>query len=321
VTKRPTVTDLGGGVHQVTLPLPWALDHVHTYAVADSGGWTLIDAGIGTPGTAERWRQALVELGSPTVRRVIATHYHPDHNGGSGQLVELTGAAEFAQGRLDHDLTYPGFLDPEGPPKFEHFLTTMGMPAELARTSAEDEREVPYRPAEPTRLLDEGDTIDLGGESFRVHHLPGHAEGHVVFVGERTRRMFGGDTILNEITPNVGLWEESSADPLADFATSLLRIRDEFAPTIVYPGHRTLIVDAAGRVNELLAHHEARLDTCAAALVDATLSPYQLARHLWGDRLDYHQVRFAMVESAAHLVRLVALDRAAEVDRFRYAAV
>ena len=50
-------------------------------------------------------------------------------------------------------------------------------------------------------------------------------------------------------------------------------------------------------------------------------TPYLLAEHLWGGRLDYHQRRFAMVESAAHLVRLVALGRAREVAPFRFAPV
>jgi len=31
---RAELTDLGGGVVRVTLPLPWALDHVHCYALA-----------------------------------------------------------------------------------------------------------------------------------------------------------------------------------------------------------------------------------------------------------------------------------------------
>ena len=49
--KRAIIADLGGGVHRVTLPLPWALDHVHCYAVDDPDGWTIFDAGLGTPGT------------------------------------------------------------------------------------------------------------------------------------------------------------------------------------------------------------------------------------------------------------------------------
>ena len=155
-----------------------------------------------------------------------------------------------------------------------------------------------------------------------MHHLPGHAEGHVVFVGETTGRMFGGDTILNEITPNVGLWGEGTAtDPLDDFVRSLLRIRDEFQPRIIYPGHRTVIDDAGLRVGELLAHHEDRLTECVTGIERGADTPYLLAQHLWGGRLDYHQRRFAMVESAAHLVRLVALGRAREVAPFRFAPV
>ena len=29
------IADLGGGVHRVTQRLPWALDHVHCYAIED----------------------------------------------------------------------------------------------------------------------------------------------------------------------------------------------------------------------------------------------------------------------------------------------
>ena len=75
------LTDLGEGIVRVTLPLPWALDHVHCYAVADPGGWTLVDAGLGSNRTLAAWDEALAELGSPPVRRVLITHYHPDHLG------------------------------------------------------------------------------------------------------------------------------------------------------------------------------------------------------------------------------------------------
>ena len=64
------IDDLGGGVHRVTHRLPWALDHVHCYAIADSEGWTIVDTGLGTPGTAARWEEALEALGAPRVRRI-----------------------------------------------------------------------------------------------------------------------------------------------------------------------------------------------------------------------------------------------------------
>ena len=92
------VRELGDGVHRVTQPLPWALDHVHCYAVDDAEGWTLIDCGLGTPGTGRRWQEALALLGHPHVRRIVITHYHPDHIGASTRLAELTGAEEIVQG-------------------------------------------------------------------------------------------------------------------------------------------------------------------------------------------------------------------------------
>ena len=51
---EPTLNELEPGLVQITMPLPWALDHVHCYAVDDAEGWTLIDCGLGTPGTGRR---------------------------------------------------------------------------------------------------------------------------------------------------------------------------------------------------------------------------------------------------------------------------
>jgi glyoxylase-like metal-dependent hydrolase (beta-lactamase superfamily II) len=305
-----TISDLGGGVWQVTQPLPWALDHVHCYCLRDGDGCTIIDTGLGTPGTLRRWIDALRAIGAEPVRRIIITHYHPDHNGSSGPLAAVTRPAEIIQGRIDHAGTWPAFLDPSGPERFERYLATLGMPRDVAAGSAADERDMPYHPADPTRLVDEQDGVEIQGERFRVLHLPGHADGHIVLFGETTGRLFGGDVLLNEITPNVGLWEDATRpDPLADYLTSLMRI-ETLAPRIVYPGHRTLITDAATRARAIRAHHAARLDTHQAALAAGASTPYEVGRVVWAKRLGFHEQRFAIAEAAAHLAHLVTLGRA-----------
>ena len=96
MSREVELTALGGGAHRITMPLPWALDHVHCYALEGSEGWTLIDAGLGTPGTIRRWGEALAALGDPLIERVVITHYHPDHVGGSMMGWEIEGAAELA---------------------------------------------------------------------------------------------------------------------------------------------------------------------------------------------------------------------------------
>jgi glyoxylase-like metal-dependent hydrolase (beta-lactamase superfamily II) len=313
------VQDLGGGVHRVTQPLPWALDHVHCYAVDDADGWTLIDCGLGTPGTGRRWEQALTLLGNPHVRRLMITHYHPDHIGASTRLAELTGAEEIVQGRVDRDLTVRTWLDPDSGPRFARHLLAHGMPAEDAERSAGEEDELPIAPAEPTQLVDEGDIFELAGEPFEVLVLPGHADGHIALLGRHSGRLFGGDVLLNEITPNVGRWDDNEPDPLGRYLETLARIQ-ELAPAVVYPGHRTVIETSVLRAQEIALHHATRLDEHEAALREGARSAYDAAQLVWGGRLGFHEQRFAVAEALAHIERLEKQGRAVQEEPNRWRA-
>ena len=67
------------------LPLPMALDHVNLYALDEGDGWTFIDSGLNTRRTRAAMEAALAgPLGGKPVRRVLVTHYHPDHIGLAG---------------------------------------------------------------------------------------------------------------------------------------------------------------------------------------------------------------------------------------------
>jgi glyoxylase-like metal-dependent hydrolase (beta-lactamase superfamily II) len=317
--REAIVTSLGGGVHRVTLPLPWALDHVHCYALEDPEGWTIVDCGLGTPGAARRWKDALQRLGSPSVSRIVVTHYHPDHVGGSRALQELTGADEVVQGRDDWELTKRAWLRPADG-SFEAYLRAHGMPEAEAANSARDEDALPVDPAEPTRLVEEGDALDIAGERYSVLVLPGHADGHIALLGERTGRLFGGDVLLHEITPNVGRWEDTKPDPLGRYLSTLGRIGD-LAPPVVYPGHKRLIEDPALRAAEIVAHHAIRLDIHLEALRLGAATPYEVGLHVWGDGLGFHERRFALVEAISHLERLAVEGRVAHDEPGRWRPV
>jgi glyoxylase-like metal-dependent hydrolase (beta-lactamase superfamily II) len=316
--REARVRDLGGGVYQVTQPLPWALDHVHCYAVRGQDGYTLIDAGLGTANTIHRWQRALESIGAGRVARIIVTHYHPDHNGASRGLASLTSADEVVQGRVDRDRTRLSFLDPAAPARFGAYLRQLGMSEADAHAAVADEQTIPYDAAEPDRLVAEGDTIELGGERFTILHLPGHADGHIVLWGPDSGRMFGGDVLLDGITPNIGLWEDSlGGDPLGDYLVTLSRI-EQLQPRLVYPGHRALITTPALRAGEIRSHHHQRLDAAAAALGNGPVSPYQVSRVLWGNDLSSHEQRFALVEAHAHLAYLARHGRAQRVGDYLY---
>jgi glyoxylase-like metal-dependent hydrolase (beta-lactamase superfamily II) len=314
------LTDLGEGIVRVTLPLPWALDHVHCYAIADPGGWTLVDTGLGSNRTLAAWDEALAELGSPPVRRVLITHYHPDHLGAASRLAAATGATEVVQGRYDAELSEQVWGDEADNEGFTRYLIRHGMPEELARRSTEDESRLAVSPAPTTRLLDEGDTVELGGEQFAVYVMPGHADGHIVLRGRRSGRVLGGDVLLAEITPNVGRWPDTGADPLGSYLQSLKRLAS-LEPRLVLPGHGPLIDDAGARCAEIADHHAERLDAHLAVLETGASSAFDVAQKVWEGELGFHEQRFALVEAISHLERLEREDRAQQVADARWAPV
>lgn len=78
------------------------------------------------------------------IKILIAGHAHPDHVGGDNLVKELTGA-QVVVGRLDADKTRTFH-----PPGKEHPID---------------------------RLVDEGDTVSLGGTTLTAHLMPGHTRG------------------------------------------------------------------------------------------------------------------------------------------------
>jgi glyoxylase-like metal-dependent hydrolase (beta-lactamase superfamily II) len=313
------IDDLGRGVVRVTQPLPWALDHVHCYVLDGEDGVTIVDCGLGTSGTVDRWRAALKELGRPQVLRVLVTHYHPDHLGAAAALADMTSASEIAQGELDAELARISWSDTD-PSLIETYFLSHGMPDELAAQSASSEARLPVTPASPTVLLHEGDELELAGETFAVLELPGHADGHIALLGTESGRLLGGDVLLAEITPNIGRWPDTAPDPLSRYLSTLGRL-EAGPPSIVYPGHGPVIEHAANRAAEIVAHHHRRLTETQDALRDGAETAYGVACRIWNGRLSLHEQRFALVEALSHLEHLGTLGLAHEASAGRWIAL
>lgn len=94
-------------------------------------------------------------------------------------------------------------------------------------------------PSEPTRLLADGDIIDLGDRTFEVLHLPGVTEGACALFENSTGILFTGEAFVWSET---GVYDgepesrSSDADRTA-FRRSITRLF-ELPATMVYPGHR-----------------------------------------------------------------------------------
>ncbi|MDX6506635.1 MAG: hypothetical protein QOG06_1279 [Gaiellaceae bacterium] len=296
--------ELPGGIRRLTFPLPMGIRHVHCYLLPGADGWTLVDTGLGLPDAAERWEQVLAGLDAP-VTRVVVTHFHPDHAGGGEDAQAFTGANVF-QGDRDYEQCLRVWGSDDWSERLADFLSRHGLPETVAAELRHESRTfAPFiRFARDPEPLREGDEVD----GWRVLELPGHADGHICLL--RDGVLVAGDHILGAITPTVGLYPESRADPLADYQASLERTV-ELAPTLALPGHGDLVFDPGSRAKEILDHHRRRLDEAAAALGSEPRSAYDVSLALFGTNLDASGRRFALAETLAHLERLVQEGRAA----------
>ena len=287
----------------MTFALPFGIDHVHCYFLrASTGGWILVDTGLGSRDPEAHWRPVLDLLDAP-VEQIVVTHMHPDHVGGARDVAELTGAPVL-QGREDYDQCVRAWGQ-RNPERFVAYWTEQGMPKEYVESIAQESERlvaaVHWMP-DPV-LLDPGDEID----GWRVEVLRGHADGHIVLL--RDDVMIAGDVILDTITPAIGLYPNSRPDPLGDYLVTLDRL-EELAPRVAYAGHRDPVAQPAARAREIRAHHAERLDHAVAALDGSPLSAYEVSLALFGGELSTTLRRFATAEALAHLERLVREGRA-----------
>jgi glyoxylase-like metal-dependent hydrolase (beta-lactamase superfamily II) len=99
----------------------------------------------------------------------------------------------------------------------------------------------------PTRLTDEGDTVDLGNRHFTVLHLPGHSPGGIGLWDEACGTLFAGDTLYDGI-----LLDTLPGADAAAYVASMRRLRD-LPARIVHGGHKPSF--GRERMLELIDQH------------------------------------------------------------------
>lgn len=302
------------GVYQLKLPVPLPLVFVSVYLIEGDDGWTIVDAGYEYPETYEVWERGAQSIGLDLARdvaRIVVTHFHPDHIGAARWLQERTGAPVYL---LDEEIPNARRVWEEGrePGLFTGNMVRNGMPREMAEEAASGNRSGLRLPDE-FQPLRAGEKLDLGGGTARVIHAPGHAEHQLMLHDEGRGILYAADHILLKITPNVGLWPESRPRPLARYLDSISGQRGLDA-SLVLPGHGPVFHDLAGRIDELLAHHDERLDAMLDTLTNGPRTPYEVSRIVFRGGLTGYQKIFALAETLAHLEYLEGQGRAARSE-------
>ncbi len=310
------ITHISADIVQVQLPLPYALNLVNCYLLRGEGGWTLLDTGLNTPAGRAQWRRAMQSLDfrPEDIEKIVLTHMHPDHFGLAGWWQQQTQRPLPVYLPEGERAMAQVFNEGENSPRYQQWMLDCGMQPEtvqhvqaaLANTS---DLTKPH-PISQQYLRADTD-VRLGQRNFRVIHAPGHSDGQLIFYDEADRLLLSGDHVLMRITPNIGNWPHTLPDPLGRYLRSLRELA-ALDVRLALPGHKGLIHDWRGRISELQAHHQLRLQDTLDALTAGAETVYEVSAQLFKlDRLTAHEWRFAMAEALAHLQYLRCRERAA----------
>ena len=303
------------GVHRLRAPLPWELGHINLYLFALESGWMLVDTGLNTErcfGAVEASLTA-AGIGWRDIRRLLLSHYHPDHVGNACRIVELSDC-ELLMHRRDYD-QHDAIVSNRNS-WMAGLYRAAGVNGGMREAISDASRGVnrSFQPLRPDRLLDGGETLEAALGWLEVVWTPGHSPGHVCLYSHRRKLLFGGDHMLEEITPNIAWYPEQ--DMLSDFIRSLDLVA-ALDVDLILPSHGDPYHGHRRRVGEMKRHHEERCAVVLCGLDAGPKSAHDLVTDVWPRRLAPFEYRFAIFELMAHLEYMrrqnrVVVDKQAE---------
>ena len=310
-----TTIEVAPGVHWLSMPLPFQLDHINLWVLEEpqdqgQGRWTIVDTGIGNEQTRGLWEKIFSSRNLSSVKRVILTHYHPDHAGNAAWLCKRFGAEMWTtQGEY---LTAHAVRASGAGYTAEAVLSVFkknGLDEERSRTMSALRGNNRYSELVPEfpfayRRIIEGDTVRIGGRAWKAMIGHGHAPEHLSLYCAQLNALIAGDMLLSTISTNVSVWSiDPEGDPLRLFLDSIARYRDLPAGVLVLPSHGKPFRGLHTRIGQLKDHHSARL----AEVLQACFTPQSavdIVPIMFKRALDTHQLSFALGEALAHLHKL-----------------
>jgi hydroxyacylglutathione hydrolase len=295
-------------IRQIDIPNPFFEGRNRAYVIV-TDPITLIDTGVATSRAFEALQAGLKEHGLQVrdVRRIVLTHKHIDHVGNAWRIQQTSGAEVWIHRSECEAVTHP---DPEGREFVELVAGRLRQwHAPLKNHSESFESVMPRWEIEPVEVHDlvDGQQLDSDHGPLDVIHTPGHTAGSICL--RFGHRLFTGDHLLPDISPNVGGGDLRHRGLLQQFLDSLNRIQQLEAIDLALPGHGQPFTAWIDRCQELYRHHMERLREIEGILAKhGPLTVFQIAAHLFGELADFHVV-LGCAEAHAHLEWLIDRGR------------
>jgi glyoxylase-like metal-dependent hydrolase (beta-lactamase superfamily II) len=291
---------------RMRLPMP-ALNHINVWALADRGGWTLIDTGMQTPDTVVDWQSAFSgALATRPVVRVICTHMHPDHIGMAGWLTRQhdcrlwTTRLEYVTCRML--VADTGREAPADGVRFYHAAGWDDAALEHYRARFGSFGKAVYALPDSYRRIVDAEELSIGEQTWRAVIGRGHSPEHLCLHCPGLKLLISGDQVLPRITSNVSVFPtEPDADPLSEWLASLASIKARVSDDVlILPSHNEPFRGLHARLDALIEGHEQRLARLLAELTTPKRA-VDLFGLLFRRRVGVDMLSMATGESVAHL--------------------
>lgn len=212
-----TIDSIGQDTYIISEYRHW--EETHCYLLNGRSQSLLIDTGLGICNIYEQVRKL---TDKPIT--AVSTHIHWDHIGGHKYFPDFYAH----EAELD-------WLDGEFPLTTETIKEMVVDRCTLPEGYNVDTYE--FFQGIPTRILKNGDEIDLDGRRIQVLHTPGHSPGHMCFWEKDRGYLFTGDLVYKDTL----FAYYPSTDPQA-YLCSLEKIA-QLPVKRVFPAHHTLDIE------------------------------------------------------------------------------
>ncbi len=304
------VIELRPGVLWLRLKLPFLLNHVNIYLLADGDGWTMVDSGFGNEETIAAWTALFDDgpLKNFNITRLIVTHSHPDHVGLAGWIVErfncplVMSQVEYLQSAY-HQMRGTDERKTAQRLFFRRHGMDESLTDKLLGRGQDYLKRVSTLPAS-YRRISHGDEISIGARRFKVITGGGHALDQVMLYCAADKLFLSADQVLSKISPNVSVWAvEPDQNSLGEYLASLASLTTTLPyDVLVLPGHGVPFYGLKTRIKQLADHHEERCAMIATACREAPKTSAELVPVVFHKYpLDAHQTGFAAGELIAHV--------------------
>ncbi|HEY5720409.1 MAG TPA: MBL fold metallo-hydrolase [Gammaproteobacteria bacterium] len=195
-------------LHATVIPVT-SFEQNCTLLRCDSSG----EAAVVDPGGDLEQILAIAEQEGARITKILLTHAHIDHAGGTAELAAQLG------------------IPVEGPHLGDKFWID-GLPQQSRQFGFP-----PARSFTPDRWLDQGDRVTVGSETLEVRHCPGHTPGHVIFFHPGLRLALVGDVLFRGSIGRTDFPGGSHPELLRSIREQLFTLGDDVT---FIPGHGPL---------------------------------------------------------------------------------